>query len=81
MERIEVDHELVLADRKLHHLDRLHGPAAQQAHGIVGDADDPAGLHDLAVLVGEGLEVLLDVLGVLLGRLELDMENVAVEGI
>jgi hypothetical protein len=75
VERVEVDHQLFGKDGEAQELDRLHGPVAQEAHGIVGDADDPARRDDLPVLVLEGLEVLLDVLGAALGRLELDVED------
>ena len=46
---LEVDHELFRADGQAQQVDRLHGPVAQQAHGVVGDADDPARLDDLLV--------------------------------
>ena len=75
VERVEVDHELFRMDGQAQEVDRLHGPVAQQAHGVVGDADDPARLDDLPVLLLEGQEVLLDVLGAPLGGLELDVED------
>jgi hypothetical protein len=75
VERVEVDHEPVRPDGQAEKVDRLHGSVAQEAHGVVGDTDDPAGLQDLPVLVREDGQVLLDVLGGALGRLELDVED------
>ena len=75
VERVEVDHQPVRRDGQPQEVDRLDGSVAQQAHGVVGDADGPARLHDLPVFFLEGPEVLLDVLGAPLGGLELDVKG------
>ena len=75
MERVEVDHEPIRDHGQPQQLDDLRGLEAQQAHGVVGDADRIALGQDAAVFLGELLEIAFDRLGVTLGGQDLDVER------